>query len=92
MTSSISLTHLGTIYYCFIRYISFNTLFSAILASHEVKLLDDVENCHLRAQLDERNNNYYLFNIEFKWDLTLTKIWVMKRTKLELKAHKMHFN
>ena len=32
------------------------------LALFEVKLLEDVDNCHLRAQLDERNNNYYLFN------------------------------
>ena len=54
MTSSISLTHLGTFYSCYIRYIYLNTLFSAILASYEVKLLEDVDNCHLRAQLDER--------------------------------------
>ena len=44
MTSSISLTHLGTFYYCYIRYISLDTLFSAILASYEVKLLEDVDN------------------------------------------------
>ena len=40
--------------------------FKAILASYEVKLLEDVDTCHLRAQLDERNNKYYLFNIKFK--------------------------
>ena len=68
MTSNISLTHLCTFYYCYIRYISLNTLFSAILASFEVKLLEDVDNCHLTAQLNERNNKYYLFNIKFKWD------------------------
>ena len=91
MTSSISLTHLGTFYYCYICYISLNIYFSAILASYEVKLLEDVDNCHLRAQLDERNNKYYLCNIKFKWDLSLTKVWVMKRKKLELKANKMPF-
>ena len=68
MTSSISLIHLGTFFYYFIRYISLNTLFSAILASYEVKLLEDVDNCHLRAQFNERNNKYCLFNITFKWD------------------------
>ena len=31
-----------------------NTLFSAILASYEGKLLEDVDNCHLRAHLTER--------------------------------------
>ena len=68
MTSSISLTHLGTFYYCYMRYFSLNTLFSAILASYEVKLLEDVDNGHLRAQLNARNNKYCLFNIKFKWD------------------------
>ena len=68
MTNSISLIHLGTFYYCYICYISLNTLFSATLASYEVKLLEDVDNCHLRAQLDERNNKYYPFNIKFNWD------------------------
>ena len=93
MTSSISLTHLGTFYYCYIRYISLNILhvFSAILASYEIKLLEDEDNCHLRAQLNESNNKYCLFNIKFKWNKTLTKVWVMKRKKLELKAHKMPF-
>ena len=81
MTSSISLTHLGTFYYCYICYISLNISFSAILASYEVKLLEDVDNCHLRAQLDERNNKYYIFNVKFKLDLSLTKVWVMKRKK-----------
>ena len=38
----------------------FKTLFSAKLASNEVKLLEDVVNCHLRAQLNERNNKYCL--------------------------------
>ena len=70
----------------FIKYI-----FSALLASYEVKLLEDVDNCHLRAQFDERSNKYYLFNIKFKWDLSLTEVWVMKRKKLELKANKMPF-
>ena len=68
MTRDISLTYLGTFYDCFIRYISLNTLFSAILASNEVKLLEDVDNCHLRAQLNDRNNKYSLFNTKFKWD------------------------
>ena len=68
MTSSISLTHLGTFYYCHKRYISLNKLFSAIIASNEVKLLEDVDNCHLKAQLNEINNKYCLFNIRFKWD------------------------
>ena len=68
MTRDISLTDLGTFYDCFIRYISLNTLFSAILASNEVKLLEDVDNCHLRAQLNDRNNKYSLFNTKFKWD------------------------
>ena len=68
MNSSISLTYLGTFYYCYIRYISLIHYFSAILASYEVKLLEDVENCHLRAQLDERNNKFYLFNMNFKLD------------------------
>ena len=68
VTSRISLTHLGTFYYCYIRYISLNTLFSAILASYEVKRLEDVDNCHLTAQFVERNNKYYHFNIKFKWD------------------------
>ena len=68
MTSSISLTHLGTFHYCYIRYISLNMLFSAILASYKVKLIEDVDNCHLRAQLHERNNKYCLFNVTFKWD------------------------
>ena len=36
-------------------------------------------------------NTYYLFNIKFKWDLSLTTVWVMKRKKLELKANKMPF-
>ena len=54
MTRSISLTHLGTFYNCYIRYISLNTLFSALLASYEVKLLKDIDNCHLSAQLNER--------------------------------------
>ena len=64
MTSSLSLTHLGTFYYCYIRYISFlNTL----LASYEDKLQEDVDNCHLRAQLDEKSK-YNIFNIKFKWD------------------------
>ena len=45
-----------------------NTLFSAILASYEVKLLEDVDNCHLRAQLNDRNNKYNLFNTKFKSD------------------------
>ena len=66
MTSSISSTHLHI--YCNIRYISLNILFSAILASYEVKLLEDVDYCHLRVQLDVKNNNYYLFNINSKWD------------------------
>ena len=65
MTNSISLTHLGTFYYCNICYISLNIYFSTILASYEVKLLEDVDDCHLRAQLDERNNKYYLSNIKF---------------------------
>ena len=60
MTSSIRLTHLGTFYYCYIRYISLNTLSSAILASFDVKMLEDVDNCHLRAQLNVRNNKYCL--------------------------------
>ena len=30
------LKHLGTLYYCYIRYISVNTSLSAILASYEV--------------------------------------------------------
>ena len=68
MTSSISLIHLCTFYYCYIRYISFNTLLSAILTSYEVKLLEDVDICHLMAQLNERNNKYRLSNIKFKWD------------------------
>ena len=68
MTCSISLTHLGTFYYCCMRYILLDTLFCALLASYEVKLLEDVDNCQFRAQLDERNNKYYLFNIKFKWD------------------------
>ena len=68
MTSSISLIHLGTFYYCHIRYISLNKLFSAIIASNEVKLLEDVDNCHLTAQLNEKNKKYCLFNIRFKWD------------------------
>ena len=67
-SSSISLTCLGTFYYCYIRYISLNTLFSAILASYEVKLLDDVDNCHLRAKLNENNNKYCLSNLTFKCD------------------------
>ena len=58
MTSSISLTYLGAFNYCYTRYVSFNTLFSAILASYEIKLLEDVDNCHLMAQLTERNNKY----------------------------------
>ena len=50
-------------------YVTFHyTIYCAILASYEVKLPDDVDDCHLRAQLDERNNKYYLFNIKFKWD------------------------
>ena len=81
MTSSITSTHLDTFYYCYICYISLNIYFSAILATYEVKLLEDVDNCHLRAQLDESNNKYYLFYIKFKWDLSLTKVWVMKREK-----------
>ena len=68
MTSSISLTHLGTFYYCYIRYMSLNILFSVILASYEVKLLEVDDNFHLRAQLNVRNNKYCLFNIKFKWD------------------------
>ena len=44
-------------------------------------MLEDVDNCNLRAQLNERNNKYSLFNIKVKWDLTLTKVWVMKRKK-----------
>ena len=68
MTSSISLTYLGTFYYCYIRYISLNTLFSEILASYEVKLLEGVDNCNLRAQLNKRNNKYCIFNIKFKRD------------------------
>ena len=68
MTRDISLTDLGTFYDCFIRYISLNTLFSALLASYEVKLLEDVDNCHLRAQLNDRNNKYSLLNTKFKWD------------------------
>ena len=67
MTRSISLTHLGTFCYCYIRYISLNTYFSAMLASYEVKLLEDVD-VLLRAQLDEKNNKYFIFNIKFKWD------------------------
>ena len=47
---------------CKILYL--NTLFSAILASYEVKLLEDIDNCHLRVQLNERNNKYFPFNIE----------------------------
>ena len=58
MTSSISLTHLDTFYYCYVRYMSLNILFSAILASYEVKLLEDEDNCHLRTQINERNNKY----------------------------------
>ena len=70
---------------------SLNILFSAILASYKVKLLEDEDNCNLRAQLNGRNNTYCLFNIKFNWDKTLTKVWVMKRKTLELKAHKMPF-
>ena len=55
MTNSISLTHLGTFYYGYARYISLNTLLSAILASCEVKLLEGVDYYHL----------IYLINIAF---------------------------
>ena len=65
MTSSISLTHLGTFYYYYIRNMSLDILFSAILASYEVKLLEDEDHCHLRAQLNEENDKYCLFNITF---------------------------
>ena len=47
---------------------SLNAILSATLASYEVKLLEDVGYCHLRVQLDERNNKDYLFNIKFKSD------------------------
>ena len=68
MTSSISLTHLGTFFT--VTYVTFLKIhyFSAILVSYEVKLLEDVDNCHLRAQLNERNNKYFLFNTKFKWE------------------------
>ena len=71
---------------------SLNILFSAILASYKVKLLEDEDNCNLRAQLNERNNKYCLFNIKFKWNKTLTKVWVMKRKTLNSKHIKCHFN
>ena len=60
MTISINLTHLGTFHYFYIRHISLNHYFIAILVSYEVKLLEDVDICHLRAQLNERNNKYCL--------------------------------
>ena len=89
MTSSISLIHLCTFYYCYIRYISLNTLLSAILTSYEVKLLEDVDICHLRAQLHERNNKYRLFNINLSGIKLWQMYWVMKRKKIEPSAHKI---
>ena len=54
-------------------------------------MLEDVDNCHLMAQLNERNNSIAFCNITLEWDQTRTKVRVMKRKKLELKAHKMQF-
>ena len=66
MTSSIISTHLGTPFHCYIRYILLNTLFSAILALHEIKLIDGVNYCHLRAQFNEKTIITVFLNIKYK--------------------------
>ena len=61
MISSKISTHLGTTFT--VTYVTLFLIhyFSPILALYEIKLLDGVNYCHLRAQLNERNNNYCLF-------------------------------